>query len=155
MAGADSRGNPRDGSAATAINLITKTEFKRPISKEPVSPIKIFAGEKLYIRKATRLPASEKAITAYINCEVAMKYAPKIEEVNNPRQPASPSTPSIRLKEFVITTIVKRVSKILTVCGICMHSQKSMHIINFHTAKLNNDACGNELANKFFCSGKY
>ena len=118
IAGADWRGNPRDGSEATVINFITKTEFKRPISKEPVSPIKIFAGEKLYIRKATRLPAREKAITAYINCEVARKYAPKIDEVNNPRQPASPSTPSIRLKEFVITTIVKRVSKTLTVCGI-------------------------------------
>ena len=34
-----------------------------PISKEPVSPIKIFAGEKLYIRKATRLPARENAMT--------------------------------------------------------------------------------------------
>ena len=118
IAGADSKGKPRDGSAATAINFITKTEFKRPISNDPVSPIKIFAGEKLYIRKAIRLPASEKAITAYSSCDVARKYAPKMEEVNKPRQPASPSTPSIRLKEFVITIIVKRVSKILAVCGI-------------------------------------
>src|SRR4029077_1808681 len=113
IAGADSRGNPSEGSAAISINFITKTEFNRPISKEPVSPIKIFAGEKLYIRNATRLPAREKAITAYINCEVARKYVPKRDEVNNPRHPASPSTPSIRLKEFVITTIVNRVSNTL------------------------------------------
>src|SRR5580693_4964537 len=95
IAGADSRGNPREGSAATVINFITKTEFKRPMSKEPVSPIKIFAGEKLYIRKATWLLEREKAMTAYISCEVTRKYTPKIEEVNNPRQPASPSTPLI------------------------------------------------------------
>jgi len=32
---------------AELMNLITKIEFTRPNNKEPVSPMNIFAGEKL------------------------------------------------------------------------------------------------------------
>ena len=45
-----------------SINFMTKMEEIRPSSKAPVSPIKIFAGVKLYFKKATIDPANEYAI---------------------------------------------------------------------------------------------
>ena len=47
IAGADSRGNPREGSAAISINFITKTEFNRPISKESCIAHKNLCGRKI------------------------------------------------------------------------------------------------------------
>ena len=47
IAGADSNGKLTSGLAATAINFIAKIEFNNHINNEPVSPINIFAGEKL------------------------------------------------------------------------------------------------------------
>src|SRR6185312_8834877 len=65
-AGADCKGNVEPGFDATLMNLITSIELTRPINNEPVSPINILAGLKLYIKKATRLPVSDSAITEYI-----------------------------------------------------------------------------------------
>ena len=70
IAGAEASGKAEAGSEATEINFTTKTAFKSPISNEPVSPIKILAGLKLKIKKPTRLPARDNAITANKVCSV-------------------------------------------------------------------------------------
>ena len=59
-AGAEANGNADDLLPATSINFIAITELTLPINREPVSPMNIRAGEKLKIKKANKLPASEK-----------------------------------------------------------------------------------------------
>ena len=47
IAGADAIGKLDAGLPAILINFITSIEFTSPNNSEPVSPIKILAGEKL------------------------------------------------------------------------------------------------------------
>ena len=47
------------------INLIDKIEKIRPITKDPVSPIKMDAGLKLYFRNANKAPNRVKDNIAY------------------------------------------------------------------------------------------
>ena len=47
IAGAAANGSLTSAEPAILINLITIMELNKPINNDPVSPIKIFAGEKL------------------------------------------------------------------------------------------------------------
>ena len=55
IAGLERKGNANGGEAKlSSIKLIARIASIRPIINEPVSPINIFAGEKLYTRKASK-----------------------------------------------------------------------------------------------------
>jgi hypothetical protein len=55
IAGLDLKGNPAGGvSKLNSIKLMVRMARISPIISEPVSPIKIFAGAKLYTKNASK-----------------------------------------------------------------------------------------------------
>src|SRR5690242_9616324 len=77
--------------AGFSTNFIASMLQISPIKVEPESPIKIFAGGKLYMRNASSAPAIEKAKTAYGNTLFIKKNTPKKRQATRPMEAARPS----------------------------------------------------------------
>ncbi len=92
-------------------------EQTNPTSKEPVSPINIFAGVKLYFKKATTAPAREKATIESAIWSVKKNQVPSVTEIKVEILPDKPFIPSIKLKALMMTKMVKIDKTILTVSG--------------------------------------
>ena len=88
---------------------IDKVASKNPENKAPESPINIFAGLKLKVKNANIEPAKIKAIKAVIGCAGVIATATKASAIEFTviTEPASPSTPSMKLTAFVTPTIHK------------------------------------------------
>ena len=104
--------NTRNGSnianvAPFITPAIDKVASKKPENKAPESPIKIFAGLKLNVKNANIEPAKINAINAVIGCAGVIATATKANAIESTviTEPASPSTPSIKLTAFDIPTI--------------------------------------------------
>lgn len=109
---ARTRNGKSTASAAPFITpAIDNVASKKPENKAPESPINIFAGLKLKVRKASIEPASINAIRAVIGCAglTATAIRANVIELTVITEPASPSTPSIKLTALEIPTIHKRV----------------------------------------------
>ena len=61
-AGVEANGNADSLLLAKSMNFTAIIELTMPINSDPVSPINIWAGEKLKNKKASKLPAIEKPI---------------------------------------------------------------------------------------------
>ena len=57
--------------------LMAKTDNKKPMTNEPVSPINIFAGWKLNLRKAKRAPVKDQDRTTYSKSLLIKNKSPK------------------------------------------------------------------------------
>ena len=77
----------------------------RPMNREPVSPMKILAGERLNRRKASTAPTSAKDNTARSVNPAAQNQLPKAPAVRQLMEPARPLMPSMRLKALLMTRI--------------------------------------------------
>ena len=80
-----------------------------PKKREPVSPMKIFAGCLLKIKNETKIPTRielKKAITLSLNKKSATKE--NIHATLNPTELASPSIPSVKLTAFTNPHSVKK-----------------------------------------------
>ena len=84
-----------------SINLITKQERIKPITIEPVSPIKILDGNQLKYKNATIPLASIMDNRLYVKSSIKKNETPKNERMISAIDPARPSIPSIRLYAFV------------------------------------------------------
>ncbi len=82
-----------------------------PITNAPVSPIKTSEGSQLKIKKAKIAPTIENDRMEKIKSSIKKNQTPKAISESVAIVPANPSSPSIRLNEFVITIIVKYVSR--------------------------------------------
>lgn len=105
-------GNTGDEAPAFACNsLIHKNETTNPNTKEPVSPMNIFAGLKLKYKKASIPPARAKAINAVAKSPLSVMNMPSVTRLIKPMPPAKPSIPSIRLNALVTPTITSMVNR--------------------------------------------
>ena len=77
-----------------------------PKKREPVSPIKIFAGWRLKIKKPTVAPiiADEKIATS---SKKAAEIYNRLTEIEKATEVASPSIPSVRFAQLIIPTKIK------------------------------------------------
>ena len=88
-----------------------KHAMNPPSANEPVSPIKIFAGNVLTAKKARTPPATANAATERLDCcgsPINATIAPKNSKYTKLVPPARPSRPSVKLTELTtakITTI--------------------------------------------------
>lgn len=91
--------------------VIDSDANKNPANNAPESPIKIFAGLKLYAKNASIEPAKMNAIKALIGFAgvVATATIAKVTEFTVITEPASPSTPSIKFTALQIPTIHSKV----------------------------------------------
>ncbi len=78
-----------------------------PMTSAPVSPIKTSEGSQLKIRNAKMAPSIEKARIEKIRSPIRKNQIPKHNSATMAIVPASPSSPSIRLNEFVMTIMVR------------------------------------------------
>ena len=93
------------------IALIANTQIIAPTIKEPESPIKSLAGEKLNTKNPSNAPQSTKARSANGTLPKYKNINPKKPATINPIPPARPSIPSIKLKAFTITTYTNNDNK--------------------------------------------
>ena len=84
----------------------------KPRKVEPVSPIKIFAGLKLYGKNPNPAPARAAAIIATLRFLETIVSDKSVTDAIDETPTASPSRPSIRLTAFVTPTIHMTVSGI-------------------------------------------
>ena len=93
--------------AAFITPVIERVASKNPENNAPESPIKIFAGLKLYVKNASIDPARINAINALIGLggTIATAIKPKVIELTVTTDPARPSTPSIKFTALLIPTI--------------------------------------------------
>ncbi len=89
------------------IAFIAKILIMAPIIKEPESPMKILAGEKLKIKNPNNAPDKTKLNKDKGMFSEKANSSPKEIEEMKPIPPAKPSKPSIRLYAFTITIYVK------------------------------------------------
>ena len=89
----------------------------RPIIKDPVSPMKICAGVKLYLKNATTAPAVAKATMANSMAPVMKNQQPKVVMIRVPILPARPLIPSTKLNALVMSKIVSEVMMALSHSG--------------------------------------
>ncbi len=97
---------------ATFLNSpITASELIiYPKNKDPVSPIKIFAGLKLYFRNPSVLPSIIKPSKATVGFPIEIASPENVSKTMEDTPAAKPSKPSIRLIALVIATIHRIVS---------------------------------------------
>ncbi len=90
-----------------SINFKAITADINPINNEPVSPINIFAGVILNLKKPMIAPtiASETAANSY--CLIYINNAANVPLVIIPVVAASPSIPSIKLKALTTNKMIK------------------------------------------------
>ena len=102
-------GNKTANAAPFITPAIDRVESKKPENNAPESPINIFAGLKLNVKNASMDPAKINAIKAVIGWAgvIATDIKAKVIELTVITDPASPSTPSIKLTAFDIPTIHK------------------------------------------------
>ena len=95
--------------AAFITPVIESVASKNPENNAPESPIKIFAGLKLYVKNANIEPARINAISALIALGgvIATAIKPNVIELTVTTEPASPSTPSMKFTALLIPTIHK------------------------------------------------
>ena len=89
-----------------------------PITIAPVSPIKISDGSQLKTKKEISPPIIAKQNKEKTKSPIRKNQMPKASNATNPMLPASPSSPSIKLKEFVIRITTKPVKKYPKTMGI-------------------------------------
>ena len=109
---ASTRNGSRTAIAAPFITpAIESVASRKPENRAPESPINIFAGLKLKVRKASIEPARINAISAVIGWAgvTATAIKARVIELTVITEPASPSTPSIKLTAFEIHTIQSKV----------------------------------------------
>jgi hypothetical protein len=95
--------------------VMPKEARVKPKKKLPESPIKIFAGLKLYRKNPIKAPDSAMAKIAQSHCDVLMAMTKKVMLAINPIPPERPSILSTALKALVTPTIhinvIKRFNK--------------------------------------------
>ena len=72
---------------------------------------------KLKIKDLKTFNDSVNAIKDMLICPLITDNNPKEKEATMPKEPAKPSTPSIKLKPLVITITTKTVNKVATISG--------------------------------------
>ena len=87
-----------------------KTAMMPPIDSEPVSPMKILAGLRLYGIKPMHAPASAATMSATFSSDTSSATTRMVTQLMVDTPTARPSSPSIRLTEFVMPTIHSTVS---------------------------------------------
>ncbi len=79
---------------------------------------------------------------------------PKTMEAINPRLPANPSIPSMRLKELMITMMVNMSEQQAEGFEQFMNAHKAMHAPDLNITLVNDQESSQHLANKFL-NGRY
>ena len=72
------------------MNFIVTIERKKPIRREPVSPMKILEGAQLKFKNAKRPPAKPKEIRANEVSSFKKNQIPKKSDAITPTEPANP-----------------------------------------------------------------
>ncbi len=87
--------------------MIAKNAIIRPILNAPESPINIFAGGLLNIKKASNAPISDNEIILSINELLIKNIQKNIANTYIPVEDDNPSKPSIRLYALIKNRITE------------------------------------------------
>ncbi len=117
------------------LNLIPIMLTIKPINILPVSPIKIFAGLKLYLKNPRQDPARAMDKEAIKNCLSKLERRKKKKEAIAAIPTDKPSILSNRLKAFVIPTTHRNVNGI-SILGLCVKERLVPKIITSHVANI-------------------